>query len=427
MESLLHYIWQNRLFYPTGIVSTSGDNIEVINPGIYNRDAGPDFLCAVISINGIHWAGNVEIHINGDDWYVHNHHKDINYSNVVLHVVDEPSKSKTIDINSREIPEIVLRYPKDIANNYNILSTSPINIRCRDIIPELTALERNSWLDRLLIERMEERTDLVRCVNVECDGDWEQTLFVMLARALGQGVNADGIQDVARRSPLKIMEKLSSITQIEALLFGRAGLLDIECDDAYIQRLRREYEILRVRFELPEYATRVALKKLRLRPMSFPTIRISQLAAIALRARGNMSATFSTLDIKALSKALDVKASEYWDEHYDFGVNSGKITEKRIGASSKTLMLINGIIPWLYARAHKMGNMREKENILKMLEFIKPEKNHLIAAWQEVGITPSNEAEACALIHLSKRYCKRRRCLSCRFGQRMLCSGGARI
>ncbi len=420
MESLLHYIWQNRLFYPSDIIASSGESIEIINPGIYNTNAGPDFQCAIISINGTQWAGNVEIHTNGNDWYLHNHHTDKEYANVILHVVDSPSKSKVLDINGREIPEIVLRYPKAIKDSYQTLSSSPSDIRCQDVISDLSVLERDSWLDRLLIERMQQRTEHVMSVNAECNGNWEQTLFILLARALGQGVNADGLQDVARRSPLKIMQKLSSVEQVEALLFGRAGLLDNDCTDSYISSLRREYSLLQARFNLPDYQTRVSLKKLRLRPMSFPTIRIAQLAAIVFAAHGNLSASFGSLNVKVLSKALDVKASSYWDTHFDFGTKEGSPVAKNIGSDTRYLLLINGIVPWLYARAHHMDNKREEENILKMLEFFKPEKNHLISAWQKLGLIPKNEAEASALIHLSKYYCAPRRCLSCRFGQKLL-------
>ncbi len=424
MESLLHYVWQNRLFYPSNIVADTGERVEIINPGVHNTDAGPDFQCAVVSIDGTQWAGNVEIHTDGDDWYRHNHHLDKEYANVILHVVGKPSTQKTVDIYGREIPEIVLRYPKEIDDTYGMLTTSAFDIRCRRIIPEMTKLERDSWLDRLLIERMQQRTERVEEINEECDGDWEQTLFVMLARAIGQGVNGEGLQDVARRSPLKVMQKLSSVVQIEALLFGRAGLLESDSADEYQSRLKREYEILRARYNLPEHSTRVVLKKLRLRPKSFPTIRIAQLAAIVSASRGNLSATFGTLSLKELSKAIDIKASSYWDNHYDFGEEESKTTPKHLGKDSKMLILINGVVPWLYARAHQMKREKDEENILKMLEFMKAEKNHLTEAWGEIGIEAQNEAEACALIHLSKNYCAPRKCLRCRFGQKMLAVTG---
>lgn len=420
MESLLHFIWQNRLFYPANITTTTGTPVEIINPGRLNTNAGPDFLCAIVNINGTQWAGNVEIHVDGDDWYRHNHHKDKAYSNVILHVVQHPSKSPATDANGRLIPEIILQYPQEITSRFSSLSSSRSSIRCREIIPGLSQLDRVSWLDRLLVERMQQRTERVLAINAECNGDWEQTLFVMLARAIGEGVNGDSLQDVARRSPLKIMQKLSSVEQIEALLFGRAGLLDIVSDDVYVCRLQREYNLLRTRFNLPSPQTRVTLKRLRLRPRSFPTVRIAQLAAVLFASHGNLSASFGTLNIKSLHQALNVQASDYWCWHYDFSKRESHIDPKLLGSNTRNRILINGIIPWLYTRAHIAGNTREKENILKMLEFMKPEKNHLITEWTNIGIKPANEAEATALIHLSKYYCTPKRCLLCRFGQKLL-------
>lgn len=420
MESLLHFIWQNRLFYPADIFTTTGSPVEIINPGLLNTNAGPDFLCAIVNINGTQWAGNVEIHVDGDDWYRHNHHSDSTYSNVILHVVQHPSKSPATDANGRQIPEIILQYPQEITSRFSSLSSSRSSIRCREIIPGLSQLDRVSWLDRLLVERMQQRTERVLSINAECNGDWEQTLFVMLARAIGEGVNGDSLQDVARRSPLKIMQKLSSVEQIEALLFGRAGLLDIVSDDVYVCRLQREYNLLRTRFNLPSPQTRVTLKRLRLRPRSFPTVRIAQLAAVLFASHGNLSASFGTLNIKSLHQALNVQASDYWCWHYDFSKRESHIDPKPLGTKTRTHILVNGIIPWLYTRAHIAGNTREKENILKMLEFMKPEKNHLITEWTDCGIKPANEAEATALIHLSKYYCTPKRCLLCRFGQKLL-------
>lgn len=420
MESLLHFIWQNRLFYPANITTTTGTPVEIINPGRLNTNAGPDFLCAIVNINGTQWAGNVEIHVDGDDWYRHNHHSDSTYSNVILHVVQHPSKVPTTDANGRLIPEIILQYPQEITSRFSSLSSSRSSIRCREIIPGLSQLDRVSWLDRLLVERMQQRTERVLAINAECNGDWEQTLFVMLARAIGEGVNGDALQDVARRSPLKIMQKMASVEQIEALLFGRAGLLDNDTDDDYMCRLQREYELLRARFDLPTPQTRVELRRLRLRPRSFPTVRIAQLAAILFASHGNLSASFATLNIKVLQQALNVQASDYWCWHYDFSKRESHIDPKLLGSNTRNRILINGIIPWLYTRAHISGNLHEKENILKMLEFMKPEKNHLITEWTNIGIKPANEAEATALIHLSKYYCAPRRCLLCRFGQKLL-------
>ena len=418
MEHLLQYIWQNRLFYPAGIITNDDASlpVEVLNPGVLSKDAVADFSCAIIKIGDTQWAGNVEIHVDGNDWYTHHHDKDRAYNNVILHVVQKASAIPAKDSNGRVIPEIILRFPDSILERFDTFSLSHSVIRCADSLACMPQLVRDAWLDRLLIERMQQRVELVESILTECGGDWEQALFCMIARSLGQGVNSEQLQTLARRTPLRIVKRLSSQMEIEALLYGVAGLLDelkSEDSDEYVKVLKREFSVLKARYrELQGELQPIIWKRLRIRPGNFPAVRIAQLASVVFASKGNLSSLYATIDIKSIDKSLNLQASPYWESHYDLG-RSGSEKSSRIGHSSRRLILLNGIIPWMYTRA-RLGSEREKQdNILKMLEFVKPETNSKLDSWIEIGINPENEAEAQALLMLYNGYCQHNKCLHC--------------
>ena len=89
MEHLLHYVWKHKLFPLKVLQTTNGLPVEVIDPGLQNPNAGPDFFNAKLKIDGALWVGNIEIHTHSSDWFRHGHHSDKTYDSVILHVVSE--------------------------------------------------------------------------------------------------------------------------------------------------------------------------------------------------------------------------------------------------------------------------------------------------------------------------------------------------
>ena len=86
MEMMYQYLWRHKML-GRKILTVDGERVEIIRPGVHNRDAGPDFVNARLRIGGQEWVGNVEIHVRASDWYLHGHDGDPAYDNVVLHVV----------------------------------------------------------------------------------------------------------------------------------------------------------------------------------------------------------------------------------------------------------------------------------------------------------------------------------------------------
>ena len=418
-EKFFQYIWQHRLFYPNGIIAQpTGETIEVVNPGQLNTDAGPDFFNAQIKIGNTLWAGNVEIHLKASDWYAHKHHQDAAYDNVILHVVAAPNDKPTLTSKGRVVPEVILRFSDEIKQRFDAISSNHSTIRCGNLIGQLSSLDRNSWIDRMLAERFEQRQQMVESYIAETNCDWDQIFFILLCRAMGFVVNAEPMQYLARHTPVKILLKHSNMMQMEAVLFGQAGLLPNEPTDEYTAILKREYTLLQTKFGL-EPMSGSEWKWLRLRPSNFPTIRLSQIAAIISRVPGNFESAFATTDVHSIVEQLSVAASDYWDTHYQFGKERSS-SAKTLGLQSRRLIVINAVVPLLFAYARRRGNTTEQLNIVSMLSFLPVEKNSRLREWQQCGISAQHEGEAQALLLLYKEYCQKHKCLVCRWGHCVL-------
>ena len=106
-EDLVKFLWNYRLFTSVALRTVSGKSVEIVSPGEANSNAGPDFFNAKIKLDGVLWAGNVEVHTDSADWERHGHHRDSSYNNVVLHVVTSyKAAARTLD--NREIETLVV-------------------------------------------------------------------------------------------------------------------------------------------------------------------------------------------------------------------------------------------------------------------------------------------------------------------------------
>ena len=421
MEQLLHYIWRHRLYAQVPLFTTNNQLVEVIDPGLPNRNAGPDFFNAKLKIDGVLWVGNVEIHTHASDWYVHGHQTNPLYHNVILHVVEE-ADVEVRRADGEPVPQLVLRCPEAIAQRYEALRTIDNYPPCYEVIPTLSKLTVHAWLSALQVERFQQRAELILARLQRCEGDWETCLFTTLARNYGFGLNGDAFELWAGRLDFRAMAKhRNDLFQIEAFFFGQAGLLEeplAEADDYYL-KLQQEHRYLRHKFGLAAPIDPSAWRMLRLRPVNFPHVRIAQLAYLY----HHSDALFSRLmeaetEVDALS-LLQTKAEGYWRTHYLF--NTASIpSDKRMGPNSLNLILINTVIPMLYAYGMHRGSEALCQRATTFLEHLKAEQNHIIRMWQQCGLTVECAADSQALIQLKKQYCDRHDCLRCRFGYEYL-------
>ncbi|NOU61844.1 DUF2851 family protein [Marinifilum caeruleilacunae] len=417
-EEFLQFIWNHKLFDKQNLYSTKGDRIEVLDVGKQNRDAGPDFFDARIQINGVLWAGNVEIHIKSSLWYQHNHQQNSSYDNVILHVVYEEDIDVTIN-EGRKLPCLLLKFDLNLLENYNYLMHSSKWIPCYD---EITSVEKffvRNWLDRMIFERLERKSEDVKKVLELNKNSWEETFYQVLARYFGMRVNADPFQQLAQVLPLKILAKQkNSLFQIEALLFGQAGMLFDSIDDDYYIKLQSEYQFLSNKYKLrPLPAHR--WKWLRLRPGNFPTIRIAQLAALIHNSSALFSKVLAGVEVQDLMRLFNVEVSVYWKTHYQFGIES-KFQNKNLGKMTIHTILINAVVPCLFCYGEINRNEDIKEKVLSLLENIPSEKNSIINQWKSCGVEVKTAWHSQALLQLKLNYCDQSKCLHCEFGNRII-------
>ncbi|MDD5862800.1 MAG: DUF2851 family protein [Prevotella sp.] len=428
MEQLLHYVWKHKLFPLRPLTTTDGQTVEVIDPGLHNRNAGPDFFNAKIKIGNTLWVGNVEIHDRASDWFLHGHDQDSHYDNVILHVcgiVDVEAKNSRGEV----LTQMQLDVPRSVRVNYQQLITTDTYPPCYRVIPTLSRLTVHSWMSALQTERLEQKTEAIAKRVDDCGGDWESAYFVTLARNYGFGINNDTFEQWARSIPLlDVGHHRDNLFQIEAIFIGQAGLLNIDSvpkryqkdalNEGYFNKLREEYLYLAHKFNLQPIDWHL-WRFLRLRPQNFPHIRISQLANLYYQHKAGLSQLLEADSIKAMNEILRVGVTPYWETHYTFGSTSTK-NGKHLSPFSLNLLLINTAVPILFAYGRHKQDDTLCDRAFDILEQLKAEKNHIITMWQEVGLPVDNAGDSQALIQLKKEYCDKKDCLRCRFGYEYL-------
>lgn len=418
MEQLLHYVWKHKIFPLKELKTTTGQQVEVIDTGLANTDAGPDFFNAKLKLDGVLWIGNIEIHERSSDWFKHGHHADAGYNSVFLHIASEID-TEISRSNGERIPQIQLICPEAVRTNYKELLETDSYPPCYRIIPSLPPFTAHSWMTALQMERFEQKATLLNERLKRCQGNWEDAFFITLARNFGFGLNGDAFETWAHRLPFRAVDKhRNDLFQIEAIFFGQAGILEDSDGDGYYLRLKKEYTYLQHKFGLiPMDAS--LWRFLRLRPANFPHIRIAQLACLYHRAYGLLSRIMETETLQGVRDILKGGTSEYWLTHYTFG-GSSPSRPKTLSNTSLDLLIINTVVTFLYAYGLHKGNRVLCARAGSFLEELKAENNYITRMWEQCGMKASNAADSQALIQLKKEYCDKKKCLYCRIGYEYL-------
>ncbi len=425
-EEFLHYLWKYGLYDKERLFDNEKNKIIVLDPGEYNRDSGPDFFNARISVAGTVWAGNVEIHTKSSHFNNHGHQNDPAFNNVILHVVADNDK-RVFNAKGEEILTVEVSFDSYHYEKYIFLVNNPYIIACQDDIIKLDGILVRHWLNSLIIERFQTKTESILKIFSETGNDWEETFYRLLTRYFGFRVNTEPFEMLATALPFRVIRKhTDNIFQIEALLFGTAGLLETglfkeALADEYYRNLIKEYTILSAKYSLQPLHGWL-WKFSRLRPSNFPTIRLSQLAAMLSVAGGLFSKVLEAVDVEHIKELFEVSASSYWDDHFVFGKKSRNIT-KNAGAQAADILLINAVIPLIFFYGQSRDCQDISERALTFLEKIAPEENIITSEWKAAGIIAESAFYSQALIQLRNEYCKRRKCLDCRIGNKIISQG----
>jgi len=417
-EKVLYYVWQYRLYSHLDLVTKHGKTLKIKSPGQLNTHAGPDFEHCRLLIDGTEWAGNVEIHLKSSDWNVHKHQHDAAYNNVVLHVVYEDDEAITLSDGST--PETLVLQPlisPALLTKYNELMGSKAWVPCASHLATLDEFNVAQWLERIVIERLLEKQEMVNQLLKETAYDWEEVTYILLAKNFGFKVNALPFENLARNLPYKLLLKNRFHPHlVEALIFGQAGLLDGHSfQDVYPAELKKTYTHLRKQHQLTAI-DQAQWRFLRMRPSNFPTLRLAQFAAWLIREEhlfAKIIASTAICDFRNLFVNLPV--NPYWGGHYRFDVSSSAHSYQ-LGIASIDNIILNTAVTILFSYGKYIGKEAYIYRAINLLEQLAPENNNIIAQYRRLGIKVKTAADSQALLQLKQGYCSRFRCLDCGIG-----------
>ncbi|MDY5802714.1 MAG: DUF2851 family protein [Sodaliphilus sp.] len=420
MEKLMQYVWKHRLWRSEDMVTNTGKKVRVVDPGLLNTDAGPDFFNAKIEIDGHMWVGNVEMHYRATDWKRHHHDSDKAYDSVILHVVakDDAPVRRT---NGELIPQLVLEVSPQFNADYASLVGATIEVPCATKIKQVPHLTIVEWVEGLAFERLHGKVERIHQLLDSFNGSWEDVCYVTLARNFGFGINNDAFERLARRTPLRLLGKHSdSVLQIEALLFGQAGMLDAQNPgmDSYYNQLCTEYAFLSNKFQLTPME-KESWKLFRIRPQNFPYRRIAMLAQFIEGGFRMMNRILEAEGEKEMRALFEVELSGYWTKHYTFGKPNERATAT-LSRSSTDIILINTVAPLLYAYGELTGNYEMTDKAIKLLEDLRAESNSIVSHFVAYGIDCPDALTSQALVQLKREYCDARKCIYCKIGHHLL-------
>lgn len=421
-EDFLHYLWKYGKLQMGNIFTSNKEPIRILEVGMHNLLAGPDFFNAKIEIGPQLWAGTVEIHIKSSDWYAHHHEQDPNYNNVILHVVWEDDVSVYRQDNT-VIPTLILKdyIPRELLGAYQELFDQKRNkfLNCGNEIENVPQVVWGNWSERLYFERLERKWDLVNHLLKESKNDWEKVFFILLTKNFGLKINGDVFFEIAKQINFSMIRKIqNNALQLESVLLGSAGLLAEEIPgDAYYNLLKQEFGFLRTKFPFLDGLIQKP-QFFKLRPSNFPTIRLSQLANLYFLRKNLFSTVLAAKSVEELYSVFEVTASPYWDRHYTFGKESGS-SPKKLTKGFMDLLIINTVLP-IKMGYHKHLGQDSTDGIIQIISGVRAENNSIISKYKDLKVSFPSALESQAVLQLYNNYCSKNKCLQCVVGHGLL-------
>ena len=418
-ERLLQFIWQFQYFNRQALATEDGMPLQILHPGQLNTNQGPDFSEGKIKIGSTVWAGNIELHVKASDWHLHKHETDKNYNSIILHVVWQ-NDAAIQDVNGQAVQTLELQpyVPVIMLNKYAQLMEHTGFVPCENYLPVLSGIAWFSWKERLAVERLMRKSKEVLVLLRESNDHWEETFWWMLAKNFGIPVNAEVFQTLAKSISINILAKhKNQLHQLEALLLGQAGLLETEFSEDYAIMLQKEYRFLAKKYSLAQ--VNKASSFLRMRPANLPTVRLAQLAMLIHQSTHLFSRIKETKTVADVQALFSVTANDYWHYHYTFD-EATPYSPKTLGRQMVNNIIINTVIPVLFAYGVNRNEQALKDIPIKWLLQLPAENNNITTRWKEKEVLNQNALDSQALIELKKNYCDKRLCLDCAVGNKIL-------
>lgn len=311
--------------------------------------------------------------------------------------------------------------PEKTIQNYRDLLTAPNDkyINCEKDFSEFDDFDLNNWLERLYFERLQQKAEVILELLKNSENNWEEVLFKLLSKNFGQNANGEAFLGMAQSLDFKIVQKSTgSQLLLESLFFGQSGLLEKQTENAYHNKLQKEYSFLKRKFQLENtYVERA--KFFRLRPDNFPSIRLSQLASLYQKVPYLFSEIIKAQNKLQLYQIFKAEASPFWQTHCSFE-KSHLARSKSLTESFIDLMIINTIVPLQFCYYKKMG-VGEISNRIRLIEEVKAEKNAIVTTYNKIRPkTALNALQSQGLLHLKNQYCDKNACLKCNLGTKLI-------
>ena len=414
----MHYIWQNRLLPKSRLITTGGEQIDVISTG---EECGQDnlFRNATLKIGGKELSGDIMLHNRSCEWEKELEDSNGNHGNVILHITRENDSERTLEL-SETIPQLCIPNPEELDKEFLEVSQHSSCFPCEETIARQSTINTHSFLSRLLIERMEDKAAAIERAHVESDKRWEETLLRIIIRSFGFGIQGDVFEEWARILDYTALGKhRDNLLQVEAIMFGQAGLLDEESipyyyrtqalTSDYYNRLAKEFQFLQNKFSLKEIEHKTWGTG-----SATPHVRIARIASLYWNRNTDFSSIATCETLQGYHKLLDTSLQGYWNNHTCFGgtetTGNGNMKPRQLD-----VIIINAVIPILYIygkHRNENGLCAKAEELLYQL---KSEENSIVRKWKEKGLSIECAADSQAILQLEKKYCRLRRCTDCRF------------
>jgi len=416
-EKLLQYLWNHKIFKHFDFRDIEENPIEIIDFGKWNTDSGPDFLEAKIKVGGVILAGHIELHIKSSDWIFHNHSRDPNYQNIILHAVYE-NDMDIDELRNKNVPTLELKnyINRDTLWKYEKLLSGNQFIACENVFDPIHIPA--GFHEENILGRLNEKSEELEKSLKKFKNNFEAVLFHSFAYSFGLKVNAEIFRQIAESIDFGIILRIrQNKTQLEALLFGIAGWLEDPKDET-MKIWKREFDFLKAKFKITD--VRFRPKFLRLRPPNFPTIRLAQLADLYYQNQNLFSRVINITSAEELFKLLkNISASEYWDNRFNFGKKSSVNQPKVLSRDFIELIILNTILPLKYTY-HKYHHEEIADDLIAFYKDLAAEKNSVIENWKSFNVPVSTSLESQSLIYHFNHFCLQKNCLHCSIGFKLL-------
>lgn len=381
-ERHLQAMWLEQKYF-NSLSTSKGLAITVLSPGIWNGEAGPDFLRAHIIIGDQEFRGDIEIHLYDEGWFHHHHHLDEKYNQVILHVgYWKPKTAQSLTtLEGKDLPRTYLE-EKLTVPEARLLKLIDLDLypykhfvgsgSCANtLFRNLPSQSINRFFRQAAAWRLEQKHQHFQA-KIENPSEF---LIGGIAMALGYKHNADKfLQMYFLLKQYAFMDESTLL----AYAIGLSGFFKEKYRKQWMYSIK--YQALAWRYDAmapPMKTHLIALNLERTRPANHPIRRLAILVKMILDANSNClhknlcklwqdywpAATKQARSFlcKAFIETLPTYEDAYWEHHYIFEERPKSATVTLLGDDLKREIIINSYLPLLYCEIKLRNNPQEKE------------------------------------------------------------------